>query len=153
MSIVSKDGYFRKAEYAGNKAYENREIALSKGMTDEQCDMLDMLCKERHNLHCNWDLAFNSQSTYSWDWYGDGDRSLNDKLRNIGLEEIDNLPKDIEIITDFDWHELKLYDNYEDAMDAACNQYADINNNIEDYLQKIDLKYGTEYCPTGMTRV
>lgn len=38
------------------------------------------------------------------------------------------------------------YDEFSDIMDG-------INNAVEDYLIGIDKKYGTTYCPSGMSRI
>lgn len=147
MGFVSKEGYERKAAYVARKMEENR---LVETLTEEQHDVLAWLCNLRHEMHTNQHPLFlNESAEFSeiWQKY----EEIYDKLTDCGLDTIE-LPASEDIPCDFDL-EIDSDFDYEETYGDFVKIMEDINNRIEVYLHDIDKKHGTEYCPTGATRI
>ena len=147
MGIISRDGYDRKREYAARKMEENMLIGT---LTETQHDALAWLCSLRHEMHTNQHHLFLSETAeYSeiWTKYD----AINGKLTDCGLDTIE-LPDGTDIPCDFDCDDDSDFD-YEETYGEFVKIMEDINNRIEAYLHDIDKKHGTDYCPTGKSRV
>jgi hypothetical protein len=59
------------------------------------------------------------------------------------LYEIEDVPED----------EKERQDWYDENYFRINSELEDLNTNIEDYLREIDSEHGTEYSPTGKSRV
>ena len=59
MGIISKEGYRGKREWAAKRMEQNKKIET---LTEEQHNLLAELCTFRHDLHHNWDSAWNEES-------------------------------------------------------------------------------------------
>ncbi|MFA5068076.1 MAG: hypothetical protein WC466_08610 [Candidatus Izemoplasmatales bacterium] len=154
----SKDVYDKKREYAARKMAKNKDIDT---MTDEQHDAVANLCSIRHELHTNMHNVAISD-----------DQNIKKKivLANIQLRESD-LPHmsfvpldEIDYIDIDSIEDLKLMGEnpendeeknewYTENYYRISNELSELNSNIEKYLKQIDEKYGTSYCPTGLSRV
>lgn len=153
MGIVSKEGYERKAEYAARRMEENKKI---KSLTEEEHDMLAELCSLRHKIHTSIERL----------WVEDTEHLLEQLFEfNPGTLPPLKLSMDIADIPSENDYYGNVYgdkDDYEDYIDwfehsehyeEYCDVMNTINNEIESYLHEIDMKHGTNYCPTGMTRL
>ena len=166
MGKIDKDGYAHKREWAAKKMSAQRAIAT---LTEEQHELLEELCGFRHDLHTSWKSAFNSQSS-------DHERLVDEIDSNsVGLtgEELPcrvertfgKMPfSPVEIISDLDYDIQREAENIEMGTEEArilrdrlysetCEQLERINEEIECFLIEIDEKYGTDYAPTGATRL
>jgi len=156
-AYLNKDIYDRKREYAATRMIKNKENA---SLTDEQHDALINLCTVRHRLHTNMDKVVKSDN-----------EGIKNKLilANIQLNEnkitpMDFIPLDTSDYIDIDTIDLlyeieQIPENeeekqewYDDNYYRIYNELSNLNNKIEEYLKKIDEKYGTNYCPTGLSR-
>ena len=153
MAYFSKEIYERKNEYAAKRMQEN---TLNKNLTEEQHEALAKLCKFRHEWHCNYKSVFCSESAKA--------RELGQYLAELddnGYIIAEGLPK----LTGFDVLDLNddnlakengydLSDNtqYDEYYSHCIDQYKNVNDCIEKYLAEIDKKYGTNYCPSGLSR-
>lgn len=158
-AYLSKDAYDKKREYAARKMMRNKEI---DSLTDEQHDALSNLCSIRHKLHTNMDKVTKS----------DNDNIKKDivianiQIRESGLNPMEFVPLDEIDYIDIDTIE-DLYIYEEDSIpedeeerqnwldynyERIYSELSILNNKIETYLKQIDEQYGTEYCPTGLSR-
>ena len=180
MSILSREVYERKQAYANKRNRANAEIDT---LTEEQHEALAELCRIRHELHCNQDDVFNSESCE----YAEFRRNFRDDGNVFRLLDDVDLPR----ITVLDISELPCSDDYYESLDAderteweeraelvnsqssstmkhtgfsiwveESGDYAFfrkrlevLNKQIEDYLMAIDEEHGTTYCPTGNSRI
>ena len=62
-------------------------------------------------------------------------------------EEINNNSDSEELISGVD-----LYTNKSGKLDEMITRLEKLNDDIERYLYEVDCKYGTNYCPSGLTR-
>lgn len=123
-----------------------------------QHETLSWLCQIRHELHTHQDGIFITGSADFYKFTGLiesswGEGEINERLKEAGLNPIrwgdlqaDDIPDDYHF-------EEEGYQTWEDAYEAAIEKAEEINSVIENYLREIDEKHGTEYCPTGMTRI
>lgn len=173
MSVVSKEGYERKQQYAENKMKLNEEIAIENGLNEEQIEVIEDLCRIRHEMHCNQKDFFASESynfNIFWDYVdSDNENSIYLKLVEVNLPEIDFSSIDLLCENDSDYldydNDLEEYDEdseeyeerkqelYDEAYDRVIVEAEKINKIIENYLFEIDKKYNTNYCPTGLSRI
>ncbi len=134
------------------------ENAENEALTEEQHEALAWLCRFRHEWHTSMDALFNTESA-EYDSLWPEYEQINEKLSASGLDTISGLPD----IADFGCSEdywccgdFPTYDDWIDksgAYENFCDMHNDVNNIIERYLQSIDKKYGTSYCPSGATRL
>ncbi len=152
MGVLSKEAYEGKQRYAERKQAEIK--ANCDSLTPEQHDALADICRIRHEIHCNMESVFNSESAFADRFNTYIDHEINDILKAASLpaivwshsiEEIEDDSCYYAGITDFDC--------VEDAQEACLSIVADLHNAIEKYLANIDKQHGTEYCPTGATRI
>lgn len=148
-----KQMYEAKQGYADKRNADNAKIET---LTEEQHNVLAWLCQVRHDLHSNSeDLFYSERSNYTkfWDYIDDGcgGSVINDKLDEIGLDKIDfseidmiEAPSDTFCETDED---------YENGLKEIHEISDKINRIIESYLSDIDKEHGTNYCPTGLSRL
>lgn len=176
MAYLDKDAYFGKQLYAERKMAKNAEIDT---LTEEQHEVLAELCRIRHEFHStDSDKYFNSESQYNLEevFSPKGD-SIYSQLEEVDLPSLSELDFDeLPSSSEWDWldedeqqewenkaEELNkketghfIYTGYElwkeEVMENFDKFLSDYNEVIEDYLRKIDEKYGTEYCPTGIAR-
>jgi len=164
MAYLDKEAYDRKADYAGRRMAENAKIET---LTEEQHDVLSWLCSLRHEMHSNQeDFFFNESGNYGkfTDAVND-DRdvqSINGQLNMAKLPKI-KWTKDIyDYDTESEVYELEDHSEYaDDEWDELIDskrrealRFAEsVNADIEEYLRKIDEEHGTEYAPSGATRI
>lgn len=150
MGIISKEGYRGKLEWAAKRMEQNKKIET---LTEEQHDLLAELCAFRHDLHHNWDSAWNEESQ-NFDKYAD----------NISVYNVkDGLPEKIKVslgkapFKRIDYPTASTYDlddlTYEEGFDQACDLFIQVNEHIEEFLREIDREHGTDYAPSGATRL
>lgn len=167
MAYLNKKAYESKREFAGQRMENNKKITK---LTEEQHRELAELCSKRHEMHTCGDSMFYTESSYY---------DLHDYFREFDLEikgiKAPNLNTE-EWVSDFDYYiEIEEFDknDYDDngnyiynkeieekkceirdrLLDQYFEQKEELNNKIESYLKNIDKKYGTNYCPTGASRI
>jgi hypothetical protein len=154
MAIISKDGYAGKREWAANRIAENKKIET---LTKEQHEALAKLCRIRHELHTNQKTLFFAESgdhQRLWkyidlDW--ESEYHIDNILHEANLPKIGINTSGADYPTDHDYEDMG-YD-YEEALSCVLNMAEAVNTKIEIYLREIDEQYGTNYCPSGITRL
>lgn len=151
------DKYLYKQLYAEKVMKSNSEIGQDNGLTEEQCDALERLCKIRHEIHCaGADVMFNAEhGSYNemWDYL---DYGINELLSDANLPTIsfgfdrEELPDSLTYDIPGIWDEDMTYDK---AYYMVAEVVSESNSIIESYLREIDRQYGTSYCPTGFARL
>lgn len=151
MGIISKEGYRGKLEWAAKRMERNKTTCTT--LTPEQHDILAELCAFRHDLHHNWDSAWNEESQ-NFDVYCDGisiynvDAGLPEKIKQAFGKEpfkrIDYPTSNTYELDDLTW---------EEGFDQACDLFIEVNDEIEEFLRDIDKEHGTDYAPSGATRL
>ena len=152
-AIIDKEAYDGKREWAASRMEENKKVST---LTQEQHELLEELCKFRHDLHTNWESAFNDESS-SFTYYEENISTYS--VGNSGEELPCRIEKafgempfsPIDYPTSADYADYGL--SYEEAFDRACDEFDKVNNEIETFLSKVDKKHGTHYCPEGATRL
>lgn len=168
-SLLSKDAYEAKAKYAENKARNNEKIALENGMTQEQVDVIDDITRLRHDLHSTDSASiFNDQveDPDSYNYFFDDiaeENYVNTQLKKVGLPEL-KLPSWDTHFTEWDFDEEvkergieKFSKEWEELRSEYLSNLTEdlekANTAIENWLGAIDKKYGTQYKPTGKSRI
>lgn len=167
-----KEMHEAKARYAEKVAADNRRHAVNSGLTDQQCDALDSMCRARHDMHSNTSSIIKGESSEYLDRVIRANRELEDSgltpvptiptdTVNIDmldidtiwiLEEIGEAPKDDDYDTQEDY-EKAYQDWYDTEYTRISHDLEALNEKIESYLATIDKKHGTHYAPTGWARM
>ena len=177
FTIVEDDRYDAKRRYVDRMNRENERIDT---LTPEQHEAIQFLASARHDIHTNYERAFNTESQEYDDlmeYIGD-DGTINQTLADAGLPTIKIL-YDTDFPTDFDYFELLSPQERQEWEEKAekeekgafsntgfslwmedsgeYGEYTDhmekLNSAIEEYLRKIDEEHGTHYAPTGWARM
>ena len=145
--------YSRKSIYVANKNAKNRKLAEVHGLTDNQHEALTWLCSFRHELHCNQEDLFFSESANFSEFSCQICGRLTRYLQKVGLisdsrmfdysDEFFDLPMDFYCNTDAE---------YDDGLQQVLEFCEKVDADIIKFLQKIDKKYKTEYAPTLIAR-
>lgn len=160
----------RKAKYAENKAKSNIEIAVEHGMTNEQADAVAQICKYRHDIH----MTKGADVYYGNDHIYEIITKIDDILFDNSLPEIRwTVNTDTDWITDADYENNLIDDDIISMLESEAKstsrdmsdvifEYADayntktidsINKDIEAWLTSVDEQYGTEFAPSGWSRL
>lgn len=149
--------YERKNEWAANRMEQNKNIDT---LTEQQHDALAWLCSIRHTIHTNQKSMFISNSVDFDLWkYIDGvdDNTIKEKLESVGLPN--NLSWDALFVpSDYDYNmrfneDKSWYNDYDAAYEIHIDFLEKVNTDIENYLRNIDKEHGTNYAPSGHTRL
>ncbi len=176
MSYLSKEAYEGKAEFAARRMMENAE---NKSLTLEQHEALAELCKIRHEIHSAgvdhiWadqneltDLMRVQDRLNELDlpcptFYDEGeingsyivcyddycDHTISDEWQEAHDACIDDVDNDEDYPgSELDWCIVDYMKS------KLADQLEDLNRQIEKYLKSIDEKYGTDYEPSGASRI
>ena len=160
----------RKARYAENKARDNIEKAVGNGMGQEQAEAVAAICKYRHDIH----MIKGSDVYYGNDHIYDYIDKITDLIMDNDLPALKwsvNIDEDWVLYADYEngiIDDSVLSELQEEADDTGREfsdvlfEYADesntktidiINKDIERWLSDIDTQYGTEFAPTGWSRL
>lgn len=172
MSILSRNEYEAKERNAAQKNIRNAETAIANGMTEEQAEAVAWMCAKRHWLHthdgsdlANGEASANSELTgfICQNYNGDGDDEF--VVCSTILNEQPFMPCEASELPAYEDWDYVLDDDdkeeyngdyvaFRDAMDAKAGEMINnINNQIENWLRKVDEKFGTSFCPTGASRI
>lgn len=146
------DKYSRKSIYVANKNAKNREISAENGLTDDQHEALTWLCSFRHELHCNQEDLFYSESANFSDFSCQICGRLTRYLQEVGLitdRTFDYSDEFFDLPIDFDSHSDAEYESGLEQVHEFCEK---IDADIIEFLQEIDARYHTEYAPTLIAR-
>lgn len=148
--------------YIDKRNKENEEIALEKGLTEEQISAIENICRLRHEIHTtSWEDVYNSESPEHDTvddaliaiWYENGE--VQPEYYGKARNKIDNgfvFGKDgyfpINTIDDL---ALNLWIEHVSDVNSAIIE--EINDKIEKWLRAIDKQYETHYAPTGNQRL
>jgi len=156
-----KDGgaiYEGKREFAAKRMAENKKIET---LTESQHEAMSNLASVRHDFHVNMEKITKSD-----------DNKLKPKLieaniqlKESGLMPMSFLPTDEEDFIDIDSID-ELYeidevpedederkDWYDENYESIFKKLSNLHSKIEDYMRSIDKQYGTNYAPSGMSRM
>ena len=144
------DRYIRKDIYVANKNAKNREISAENGLTDNQHEALTWLCSFRHELHCNQEDLFYSESANFYEFIEIVCGKLCRILKNVGFENnLDYYKTFVDLPSDFDCHSDEEYEQGLQQVHEFCEK---IDADIIEFLQEIDARYHTEYAPMPIAR-
>lgn len=172
-----EDINYRRMCYIDKRNRENEEIGLENGLTENQIEAIEDICRLRHEMHCTNASSVVSQN----DNIDKCLREINELIEENDLPEIDvdEYTYAEDWLTDFDWNELddetrpQYYEQakkkigsdneddlynlayalfFDDAVFVCADIIGKINDRIEHWLKNIDEKYGTKYEPTGSQR-
>lgn len=141
-----------KYVYVCNKNAKNREISAKNGLTDNQHEALTWLCSFRHELHCNQEDLFYSESANFSDFSCQICGRLTRYLQEVGLitdrtfdysDEFFDIPSDFDCSTDAE---------YESGLQQVHEFCERVDADMIEFLQEIDQRYKTEYAPTLIAR-
>lgn len=156
---LPKEAYDRKREWAAKRMAKNKEIDT---LTEEQHDVLADLCEIRHEFHTNMDdITKHDTSKIKQELV-----RINMKINEAGLKPMEFIPYgdisdyiDIDTIDElYEIEEVPEYNSerqdwYDDNYYRIFKELGELHEKIEDYLRNIDKKYGTDYCPSGASRI
>lgn len=158
MSYLSKDQYSRRNENAAIRMAKNAE---NSSLTEDQHEALSDLCKIRHELHSNIDRIVKNDEQREIDTLV----KINIQIKESGLIPMKFISIYIEDFIDIDTISLleiidcissedENYDDwYDENYERIYNELEELNDKIEKYLSVVDVKYKTNYAPTGMQRI
>lgn len=141
-----------KYVYVCNKNAKNREISAKNGLTDNQHEALTWLCSFRHELHCNQEDLFYSESANFSDFSCQICGRLTRYLQEVDLitnRTFDYSDEFFDLPIDFDSHSDAEYEQGLQQVHEFCEK---IDADIIEFLQEIDARYHTEYAPTLIAR-
>lgn len=144
--------YSRKDIYVANKNAKNRKLAEVHGLTDNQHEALTWLCSFRHELHCNQEDLFYSESANFSNFGFQICGQLTRYLQEAGLitdRKFDYSDEFFDIPSDFDCHSDAEHEEGLEQVHEFCEK---IDADIIEFLQEIDARYHTEYAPTLIAR-
>lgn len=145
-----------KAEWARRRMARNAEIET---LTEEQHNALECLCHIRHETHKGKETFWNAEDGEHgkyWDYIsgGDGGSTINEMLTDAGLPAITWSFNPDEYLTDAICYELGYSEEEtEEEKENLFEMLETFNKDIENYLTKIDKENGTDYAPSGYTRL
>lgn len=153
------DRYDAKQRYVDRVMSKNAE---AETLSDDQHWALRKVAEMRHKFHSNPDGLFNTESASYDMWnYVAQDGEINKLLEQAGLPTIEFGDYTYTPST-FDYEELGGKDEYETleewkeqsgVMDEFYKDFNDANERIEKYLRTIDEEHGTQYAPSGFSRL
>lgn len=154
MAYLSKEQYDYRRESAARRMAENAEIET---LSEEQHEALAEICRMRHELHCNPESIFLTDSS-DYTEYSRYVSNLDGDERNFSrIAEEAGLPVlNIELFDDYDNDRAGEWDedyDYEVSLRATLDYVERLNTTIENWLRAIDEEHGTDYCPSGALRV
>lgn len=144
--------YSNKNVYIANRNAKNRILAEDHGLTDNQHEALAWLCSFRHELHCNQEDLFYSESANFSDFSCQICGRLTRYLQEVGLianRMFDYSDDFFDLPIDFDCHSDEEYEQGLQQVHEFCER---VDADIIEFLQKIDARYHTEYAPTLIAR-
>lgn len=149
---IPKEIYDKRRDSFYNRMNTNKTNV--KGLNDNQYNLLINIAKMRHEIHSNPKQLYNSESS-NYKEYSNWLDEINNKLTKNKLPKIkwsvdlDALPNSIDryenIISNTDEAEEK-------NLSLFYSEHNKINEDIENYLGKIDKKYKSNFKPTGVFR-
>ena len=163
MAYLTKEEYERRNKNAAKKMAANKEIAQGR-LSDEQCELLEQLCKLRHEIHClGASELFNSESNKSDTMNEiDGEHLIYEVKKSFPQASIIQDIEISEIPSDMDWYEGLIdqeeyeedFENYrQESLEYLTNILHRWNEQVEEFLGIIDEEFGTSYRPTGWQRL
>lgn len=162
MAYLTKEQYSRRRENAAIRNMENAEIAMENGMTEDQAELITELCSLRHEIHSQIDRLYyltNSEQECR------ALKELNIRIKKSGLIPMSFVPSEVDDYIDIDdldtFFETEQVPEdederakwFDDKKTMIYDQWETMNENIEHYLEDIDTKFHTHFCPTGALRV
>ena len=153
---MSKDMYERKQAYAENRMRSNAE---NENLTESQHNTLAWLCSIRHNVHVNQEAFFYDESSSNTEYWnliddGNGNGTISEKLAEVNLPDLEWSFSVDDYLSDTICKEYGYTDEEtEEELKNVLEMAAIFNKDIEKYLRNIDKQYGTNYCPSGITRL
>lgn len=144
--------YSNKNVYIANRNAKNRKLAEDHGLTDNQHEALVWLCSFRHELHCNQEDLFYSESANFSDFSCQICGRLTRYLQEVGLianRMFDYSDDFFDLPIDFDCHSDEEYEQGLQQVHEFCER---VDADIIEFLQEIDARYHTEYAPTLIAR-
>ena len=171
MGTLSRDEYSTKERNAAAKNIRNMEVAVANGMTEEQAEAVAWMCAKRHWMHTHdgSDLA-NGESSANLELTGficqnyNGESDDEFAVCSTILNEQPFMPCEASELPAYEDWDYVLDDDdkeeyngdyvaFRDAMDAKAGDILqNINNQIENWLAKIDERFGTSFRPSGASR-
>ena len=158
MAKLNKEEYSRRNENAARRMAANSKIST---LTQDQNNALANICKARHELHLNIENVIKSDLFN----YKQNIVNANVLINESGVDPMDFVGTDNSDFIDIDSiEEAKEFDevdiddeDYQDWYDSTYNrihqELEKLNKDIEEYLKQIDVKYLTNYAPTGSQRI
>ena len=156
MAQLDKKAYEGKREWAAKRMAENAKIET---LTEKQHDVLQWLCTVRHDVHCNQEDFFNDEASNNsvyLDYIDDGNGLgiIQERLIEVNLPNLRWSFSIDDYMTDGMCYELEYTeDETEHERENCLDMAKKFNNDIEEYLANIDKEHGTNYCPSGATRI
>ena len=181
MGVLDKQAYEGKREWAARRAAGNRENCST--LTEEQHDVLEWICTIRHDMHTSkesiWDGNLEALRPFD---NSCGIPEIESRIKEAGLPEFCMGFDYVELVTADDYHNV-ISDSERDKWEEKAEEYNSshpdgmwhcgasmwkeesgeyekflndlefLNESIEKYLKTIDEKHGTNYAPTGYTRI
>ena len=145
--------YSRKSIYVANKNAKNRKISAENGLTSAQHEAITYVCSFRHELHCNQEDLFYSESANFSEFSCQICGRLTRYLQKVGLisdsRMFDYSDEFFDLPIDFDCHSAEEYEQGLQQIHEFCEK---IDADIIEFLQEIDQRYKTEYAPTLIAR-
>lgn len=164
MAYLKKEQYDRRSANAALHMEEQKNIET---LTEEQHELLALICAMRHELHCispekfyyTEGAGYEELTDMVTDFCGD-EKNFKNLIKEVEIEYDTTIIEDI--MTDFEngggdrddeWGQEVNEEYRNNCIEGYGKLISKMNTAIEEYLRYIDSEYGTEYCPTGALRI
>jgi len=156
MAIITKEGYEAKTRYAQKNDQDNAEILVEAGVSRDVIDNMSHITATRHAVHCmnRLDLFNTESANFDSAW-----EMVNELQEFAGVSPLNEFDSPLD--TDWDQvmddenkslHNDNLSQYFEYSGTFYSRKIEELNTSVEAKLKEFDLKYGTSYCPTGLSR-
>lgn len=162
MAYLNKRQYDYRRESAACRNLANEEIAVANGMSENDASLVSELCSVRHDFHSDMDMLVKSTAACSelikriMDIEGRINTSSLPPLDIVSIlgdiDDMDGLIYDYGDDVPEDHNSEEFQNWYDENFERVYDELSEINKSIEKYIDNIDKKYNTTWCPSGALR-
>lgn len=133
-----EDINYRRMCYIDKRNRENEEIGLENGLTENQIEAIENICRLRHEIHCTNASSVVSQNDNISEHLAEINRLIDEN--NLPKIDVDEYTYAYEWLDDLDWYEFKEDTRPKYYEQAKKKIGSDDENALYDLAYKLFLK-------------